>query len=125
MQVPKGHQAVMPYLILNNAAGFIDFVKKVFNADLSFSRMREDNLTIMHSEVQISGSTIMFCDATEKYKSATANMFVYVDDADITFEKAIGAGSKVIMELADQAYGRSGGLSDPFGNEWWITSVKS
>jgi len=125
MQVPKGHQAVMPYLIVNNAAGFIDFVKNVFNADLSFSRMREDNLTVMHSEVQISGSTIMFCDATEQFKPATANMFVYVDDADKTFAKAIEAGSKVIMELADQTYGRSGGVSDPFGNEWWITSVKS
>ena len=123
MQVPKGHQAVMPYLMINDAVRFTDFVKKVFDAELSFTRMREDNTTVMHSEVQIAGSTIMFCETTEQWKTATANMFVYVEKADETFNKAIESGSKVIMELTDQPYGRSGGITDPFGNVWWITSV--
>jgi uncharacterized glyoxalase superfamily protein PhnB len=66
----------------------------------------------------------MFCETTEQWKTATANMFVYVEKADETFNKAIESGSKVIMELTDQPYGRSGGITDPFGNVWWITSVK-
>jgi uncharacterized glyoxalase superfamily protein PhnB len=50
-------------------------------------------------------------------------MFVYVADADVTFDKAIKAGSTTVMEIADLEYGRSGGVTDPFGNVWWITSV--
>ena len=124
MQIPKNHQAVMPYLMVKNAIEFADFVKDVFDAELTFTRMRDDNKTVMHSEVQIAGSTIMYSDATEQWKPATSNLFVYVDDADAAFTKAINAGSTVVTELADQSYGRSGGITDPFGNTWWITSIQ-
>ena len=58
-----------------------------------------------------------------EWKPATANMFVYVDNADARYKKAIDAGSETVMEPADQDYGRSCGVTDPFGNVWWITSV--
>lgn len=123
MEIPSTHQRVMPYLMVQNATGFIDFTKTVFDAILTFTRMREDNKTVMHSEVQIGGCTIMFCDATEQWQPATANLFVYVENADTAFKKAIEAGSTIITELSNQPYGRSGGVKDPFGNIWWITSV--
>jgi uncharacterized glyoxalase superfamily protein PhnB len=66
----------------------------------------------------------MFADATDIYKTQTAGLFVYVDNADETFKKAIEAKSTVISQVADQSYGRSGGINDPFGNTWWITSIK-
>ena len=123
MNIPKGHQAVMPYLMIRNAAGFIDFVKTVFHAELSFSRMREDNTTVMHAEVQISGSTIMFCEATEQQTQQSVNLFVYVPDADETYKAALDQGAATVMELSDQDYGRTCGVKDPFGNVWWVTSV--
>ena len=45
-------------------------------------------------------------------------------DADATFAKAIAAGAKSVMEMADQDYGRSGGFEDPHGNVWWVTKVQ-
>ena len=123
MNIPSGHQAVMPYLMLADANQFIAFAEKVFNAGLKAKHMREDQTTIMHAELQISGSTIMFCNATEVYKEQTANLFVYVDNADETFEKAKTAGAAVVMALSDQDYGRTCGIADPQGNVWWITSV--
>ena len=84
--------------------------------------MRDEN-TIMHAEIMISGSTIMFADSTDTYGVRNAGMFIYVDDADATFKKAIDAGATVVTEMADQSYGRSGGVQDPYGNIWWITSI--
>ena len=77
---------------------------------------------LQHGEIKIGGSTIMFSNSRDEWKPATANMFVYVDDADAVFAKAIANGAETIMEPADQEYGRSGGVNDPFGNVWWITS---
>ncbi len=125
MEIPKGHQAVMSYLIIKDALQFIEFTKKVFNADLTYSSMREDNKTVMHSEIQISGSTIMLSEATEEWKTKTGNFFVYVENADETYNGAVENGATILRELSNQEYGRSGGVTDPFGNVWWITSVIS
>lgn len=114
----------MPYLILKGAIKFIDFAMEVFNAELNLSKMREDNETLMHAELNISGSTIMLCDATFDWKAATGNLFIYVDNADETYHKAIKAGAKSVLELKDESYGRTCGICDPFGNVWWITSLK-
>lgn len=124
MKVPEGYQTVMPYLIVNGAAKFIEFTKEVFNAIENKQRrsMRDEN-TIMHSEIRIGRSTIMFADSTEKFEQQTAGMFIYVENADETFNKAIDQGTKVVMELSDQDYGRTCGVKDPFGNVWWITSA--
>jgi PhnB protein len=125
MKLPKGHQVVMPYLMLNGALRFIDFVKAVFNAELMTHRLREDGATVMHAEVTIGGSTIMFSEATEQWPGQTANLFVYVNNADETYKKAIASGAVTTMELSDQDYGRTCGVTDPFGNVWWITSVNN
>jgi len=125
MNLPKGHQVVMPYLMLKGALKFIDFVTNVFDAELTtdMHRLREGSNTVIHSEVTIGGSTIMFTDATEQWKEQTANLFVYVDDADKTYQKALGAGATTVMDLSNQNYGRTCGVTDPLGNVWWITSV--
>lgn len=112
----------MPYLIVENASKFIDFTRDLFGATEKFKTMRDER-TIMHAEVSIGDSVIMFADATEQYLPQNAGMFLYVDDCDEIFNKAIDNGATEIMPPADQSYGRSAGIKDPFGNAWWITSV--
>ncbi len=124
MNIPEGYQAVMPYLILKNAEGFIDFTEKVFNAELLNKHLREDGHTIQHAEVNINGSVVMFAGSTQQYGVQTANLFVYVDNADETYASALNSGATSVNEPADQSYGRSGGVKDPNGNTWWITSVR-
>ena len=125
MNIPNGHQIVMPYLMLDNAFKFIDFTKEVFNAELTTNmhQLRPDGKSVLHSEVRIGGCTIMFSDVSEQWKKQTANLFVYVEDADTTYSKAILAGAETLMGLSDQSYGRTCGVTDPFGNVWWITSA--
>jgi uncharacterized glyoxalase superfamily protein PhnB len=122
MKLPIGHQTVMPYLILNGALQFIAFTKNVFNAKSLTQALREDG-TVMHAEVIIGESTIMVTDEIKEWTKQTANLFVYVPNADETFKKATDAGATIVMELSDKDYGRTCGVTDPFGNVWWITSI--
>jgi len=122
VNIPEGYPQLMPYLIVENAAKFISFTQTVFGATEKFKTMRDEQI-IMHAEVSIGGSVIMLADATEQYTLQNAGMFVYVDDCDAIFQKAIDIGAAEIMPPADQSYGRSAGIKDPFGNTWWITSA--
>ena len=122
MKLPVGHQTIMPYLIVNGALEFIEFTKNVFNAKSNTQALREDG-TVMHAEVIIDGSTIMVTDESKDWAKQTANLFVYVPNADESFKKATEAGATVLMELSNQDYGRTCGVTDPFGNVWWITSI--
>jgi PhnB protein len=123
MNLPEGHQTIMPYLILKGAAQFIDFTKKVFDSKDSNQQVLRDDGTVMHAEIILNGSTIMVTDETKDWTKQTANLFVYVPNADETYKKALENGATNLMELSDQDYGRTCGVTDPFGNVWWITSV--
>lgn len=77
----------------------------------------------MHAEITLNGSTIMFTEETSDWPKQTANLFVYVQNADKTYLKALDNGAVSLMGMSDQDYGRTCGVTDPFGNVWWITSV--
>lgn len=122
MRIPEGYQQVMPYLIVRDAQGFMTFMKSVFGATEKMNMMRDEHI-IMHAEIQLGDSTIMFADATAQFEPRPAGMFVYVANADETYAKALAAGATSLMPPADQEYGRSCGVLDPFGNSWWPTTA--
>ncbi|MBW8683863.1 VOC family protein [Chitinophaga rhizophila] len=120
LNLPPNYQAVMPYLILKDAAGFITFAKDIFDATEQMRTMRDDQ-KIMHAEINIHGSTIMVAEQTDEYASQNAGIFVYVADCDSAYQRALDKGAESILPPADQSYGRSAGIKDPFGNTWWVT----
>jgi uncharacterized glyoxalase superfamily protein PhnB len=121
MELQEGHQVVMPYLVIPNAIKFYDFVEKVFGGKET-GRVLDDQQSLMHGEVNIGGSTIMFGNSSEQWPPQPAGLYVNVENADETFQKALTNGASVVMEMSDKEYGRTGGVKDPFGNTWWITS---
>jgi len=122
VNIPEGYPQLMPYLIIEGAARFIDFTKKVFGATEKFKTMRDEQI-IMHAEISIGASVIMLADATDQFAVQNAGIFLYVDDCDEVYQTALDNGATTIMPPADQTYGRSSGVKDAFGNTWWITSV--
>lgn len=122
-KIPEGYNIIMPYLILPNAAGFIDFMQEVFGAEVIQKVMR-DKSTIMHGEIKVGDGVIMFADSTDQYNAQPGGMFIYVEDADAAYNKAIAEGATAVTPISDQSYGRTGGVKDPFGNTWWITSIR-
>jgi uncharacterized glyoxalase superfamily protein PhnB len=112
----------MTYLILKDAKSFTAFTEKAFGAKQTLIEMRDEN-TIMHAEIMIDECTIMYADATDEFSVQNATFFLYVNNADQSFQKALNAGASKIRDPEDQPYGRSGGVRDPFGNSWWVVNI--
>ena len=120
--IPEGYQQVMPYLIVKNAAGFIKFMQDVFGAVETIRHMRDAH-TIMHAEIKVGACVVMVADATDGYAARAGGFFIYVAGVDTVYAKAIAAGAAALSPVSDQPYGRSGGVTDPYGNTWWITTA--
>ena len=120
--VPEGYHAFTPYLVVDNADGVLEFLKSAFGAQEQFL-MRLPDGTLAHAEYQVGDSKVMIGQANEKWPAMPGCIYHYVPDCDAVFQKAIEAGGEVVMEPQDQFYGdRHGGVKDPGGNVWWIST---
>lgn len=118
MNIPSQYNRLMPYMILPQAYRFIEFMKTVFDATGQLIVPRGEGV-IMHGELRIGDSVIMFADATEQFAPRPAGIYIYVDNLDETYHKALAAGAASTMEPSQQPYGYTCGFRDPFGNDWW------
>ncbi len=119
MNIPSQYLPIMPYLIIKDANGFINFMKAVFGAEEQLKVPRSENV-IAHGELKIHDAVIMFADATEQFGVRNAGMFIYIPDVDTVYNKAIEHRAKSLHPPVQQEYGYSAGFEDPFGNQWWI-----
>lgn len=124
--IPPGYHSVTPYLVVDDGARAIDFYKRSFGAS-ELSRMATPDGKIAHAELKIGDSMIMLSDAMMGYRSpeslggSPVSLFLYVEDVDSVFNRAIEAGAKSDMPPADMFWGdRYGKLTDPFGHLWGI-----
>jgi PhnB protein len=120
--IPSGYHTVTPYLSVPDAQGLIDFMVKVFDAK-EREIIRKPNGQINHAEVQIGNSIIMLGTTSSTYGVATATLYVYVDDADARYQRALQAGATSLSEPANQFYGdRHAGVKDANGITWWVAT---
>ncbi|WP_082995009.1 MULTISPECIES: VOC family protein [Aquimarina] len=123
MKITAGHQQAMPYIVVEKAEDFIDFIRKIFQAQEMIRSLDVDN-RIQHSEIRIGDSTILLTEASKHNPAHPGCMYVYVKDTDQTYYEAIDAGAKSLMEPMEEDYGaRGAGFRDPFGNTWWIATL--
>ena len=123
--IPEGYHTVTPYLLVQGAEKLINFMKNAFDAKETERYSMPDG-SIGHAEVRIGDSVIMVADAQgDEYKPMAAGIHLYVEDCDVTYKRAIGAGATSVREPQDQFYGdRSAGVNDQFGNKLWIATHK-
>jgi uncharacterized glyoxalase superfamily protein PhnB len=124
--VPEGFHTITPSLIIRDAAKAIDFYKKAFAAE-ELMRMPGPGGKVMHAEIRIGSSIVMMADENPEWEcksplmlgGSPVNFFVYVENVDSAWRRAVDAGAKVKMPLSDQFWGdRMGALEDPFGHKW-------
>jgi len=132
--VPDGYHTITPQLTLDNAAQAIDWYKKALGAQ-EVSRAEGPDGKIMHAEIRIGDSRIMLNDEMGGGKGpkamggSPASLWVYVEDCDALFNRAVGAGAQVppgpMGQIADQFWGdRTGTFTDPHGYRWTIATHK-
>ena len=129
--VPEGLHTVTPQLKLDNAAQTIDWYKKALGAE-EISRSAGPDGKIMHAELKIGDSRLYLNDAMgeggkrpQASGGSPVSFWLYVDNSDALFNRAVSAGAQVQMPLADQFWGdRAGCVADPEGYSWWIATRK-
>jgi PhnB protein len=128
--VPEGMHSVTPHLICAGAADAIEFYKKAFGA-VEEARLPGPGGRIMHAMIRIGDSAMMLVDEMPEWgalgpkslKGSPVTVHLYVENADATVERAVKAGAKITMPLADQFWGdRYGKLEDPFGHHWSVAT---
>jgi len=118
--IPEGYHTVTPYLVSEDAEALLTFLKKAFDAK-EVDVVRVENDAIMHGDVLIGDSHVMFAQANERFPPMKAGLYLYVPDVDATYKAALAAGATSTQEPANQFYGdRSAGVTDSLGNMWWL-----
>ncbi len=120
--IREGFHTVTPYLMVREAAKLIDFVKEAFAATELFRGT--GSAGGIHAEVRIGDSMVMIGGAgTWNGEPMPAAIYLYMDDVDAVYKRALQAGAASLSEPADQPYGdRVAGVKDPFGNVWYIAT---
>jgi uncharacterized glyoxalase superfamily protein PhnB len=120
--VPEGYTAVTPYLIVKDVDKLLTFLKAAFNARVHEEHRMPDG-TVMHADVVIGDAHVMMGQANDRWREMLGSILVYVPDVDATYQAALAAGATSVQEVATQFYGdRSGGVEDPCGVTWWIST---
>jgi PhnB protein len=130
--IPEGYHTLSAYLTVDNGARAIEFYKQAFGAQEKF-RMDTPQGKLAHAELKIGDSMFMLseempgstCRSPNSLNGTTVNIFLYVNDVDSVFQKAVSAGGKVDTQVQDMFWGdRYGKLTDPFGHSWSIATHK-
>jgi PhnB protein len=120
--IPAGLQAVNVYLHPLRAEPLIDFMVRAFGAT-DIEKFASPDGIIQHAKVRIGDTAIEMGEAHGPYQPVPTRFYLYVPDADAFYRRALDAGASSIIEPADQPYGdRLAGVSDPFGNQWFLAT---
>jgi len=117
MRLPQGFHSVTPRIVTRDVEGLVQFLKIVFGATGEIPDDRPAMIRIGDSLLMVSG---------EGPRAAMAAfLYVYVDDADGTFRRAVAAGARALEDPLDMPYGdRRGMVEDPYGNVWQIATPR-
>ena len=118
---PEGYNSVSPYFVVDGANKLIDLLVKIFDAEQLRKYPMPDG-TIMHAEIKIDDSVLMFSDSSERFPSIKMLTHIYVPNVDKAFQKAIDLGCEP-LESPKEREGdpdRRGSFKDFAGNIWSI-----
>jgi len=122
--VPAGMYSVTPFLHPKGAPQLIAFLERAFSATVASRHEGEDG-TVHHASVRIGDSIIEMGEAHGPYQPTPYALHLYVPDVDAVYRTAVEAGAVSLSEPSDQPYGdRAAGVTDPFGNAWYIATHK-
>lgn len=120
MLIPPGFNSVTPYFFVERADDFIRFLVQGLGGEETLRH--RDGERIANAQVRLGNSTVMVSDASPAFPAMPASYYLYVESADDAMARAIAAGARQIMPVADMPYGdRQGGVRDAHGNLWWLS----
>ncbi len=120
---PTWNRDVSPYLIVDDVDAQIDFVTKVFGADII--EAPKMNGKIFHAELKLGDSVVMIGQASSPdWPAMKGNTYVYVPDVQKIYDAAMAHGAKSVMAPTETQWGNiDSGFDDTQGNRWWVAKL--
>ncbi len=116
--LPAGWHNITPRIVVEDPAALVEFLREAFGATGNYRSEMPSVLAIGDSMLMVSG--------VGTRKPMPGFFYVYVDDADATYRRALDAGAVVVEEPCDTPYGdRRAMVTDPFGNDWQIATYRN
>ena len=126
--IPEGYRTITPQLSIDGAAEAIEFYTKAFGAEVKDRAVDPSGKKVWHASLKIGDSMIFVNDVFPDMggTESSSSIWLYVNDCDAVFQRAVSAGAKATMPPADMFWGdRMGQVVDPFGQKWTVaTHVK-
>lgn len=131
--IPEGYNTITSNLVVRGGEKAIEFYEKAFGAEEIGRMYAPDGKSIVHAELRIGDSRFFLSDefpafgnrSPESLGGTGTSLYLYVEDADAVFRKAVGAGARIKGPVQDMFWGdRCGAVIDPFGHEWSIATHK-
>ncbi|MFI5363129.1 MAG: VOC family protein [Elusimicrobiota bacterium] len=129
--IPEGYHTVTPNFTFKDSRKAIEFYKKALGAVELAVFPAPGGKGVMHAVLKIGNSIIMMgdenpemnCRSAESLGASPISLYVYVENADAAFKKAVAAGAAATTPLQDAFWGdRFGVVKDPFGYSWNIAT---
>lgn len=127
--IPDDLRSVTPSIVCSPCSEAIDFYVQAFGAVEIKPRMTGPDGVVAHAQIRIGDSVIMLGDewpdgptqAPSTLGGTTASLFIYTDNVDALWARAIAAGAEEVYPLEMQFYGdKAGRVRDPFGHTWGL-----
>jgi PhnB protein len=129
--IPENFHSLTPTLTVNDGVRALDFYKRAFGA-VEIDRHLMPDGKIAHATIQIGDSMVMLSDefpmpgfarSPQSLGGTTGTLWIYTEDVDGLFNRAVQAGATAKMPVKDQFWGdRTGSLADPFGHLWTVAT---
>jgi len=129
--IPEGFHSVTPMLMFKDARKAIEFYKRAFAAQERFVMPGPGDKGVMHAEILIGDSIIMMgeenpqgpCKSAETTGGSPVSFYIYLDNVDEAFRRAVAAGAETRMPVEEMFWGdRVGTVQDPFGYSWSLAA---
>lgn len=129
--IPKGYTTLTPMLVFKDVRKAIDFYYRAFDAQEHYVMTNPDGRGVLHAELRIGNSIIMFgeenpqasCSSAETLGASPVSFYLYCADVDSSFRTAVAAGATEQMAPTEMFWGdRIGTVRDPFGYSWTLAT---
>jgi len=119
----NGLHTVTPYLIVDDVTKLIEFLEEVIAGSVRGKPSYREDGTVKHAELQVGDSVIMMGEPMEGYPAYQSGLYVYVENCDKAYKKAMELGATSLSEPVDFPHGdRYASVKDFAGNTWSLVT---
>jgi PhnB protein len=121
---PTGWPRIVPHLIYDDPGAAVGWLARAFDfRERSSRRHTSPDGTIERAQMDVGDSIITLglpsVHGESPSRGVSAMLYVYVDDVDAHHRRAVAAGARIVLDLADQPWGdRRYQATDIEGHQW-------